>query len=215
MGLFSDLIGGKQVKAPPYAPFGLNTPLGSTSFSGNTGTATLTPELQSIMDRLFGASSGLFDKAETFDTQAAIGKRLDLLRQLSAPVEDRQRTELENRLFRQGRLGSTGGGLDQRALFRSQSDADMARQLAAIESGEGLQQRLFGTALKSLGAGLGIGDFSKDLFRIGGQLGGFAAQANQFNADLEAKRQGKIGDFFSGLISSAASAWNFGAPKPA
>ena len=60
---------------------------------------------------------GAFGALGTFDPQAAAQQRYGAIEELMAPGRQRARQSLESRLFSQGRLGGTGGALEQ--LFSS------------------------------------------------------------------------------------------------
>lgn len=65
-------------------------------------------------------------------------QNLSLLRQQAAPQEDQAYNALQNKLYSQGRLGSTGGGLDITAFAKGLGEADVARQLAAFNTAQGV-----------------------------------------------------------------------------
>lgn len=71
-------------------------------------------------------------------------QQLDIMRQLAAPEEQRARVGLRDNLFAQGRLGTTGGGVQQQALAEAQSNADLQRQLASMNFGQQLRQGALG-----------------------------------------------------------------------
>lgn len=74
----------------------------------------------------------LLSQAGNIDPQ----QQLDLYRQMSAPFEEQQRLNLENRLFAQGRLGASAvdrPGGERRSLFDAQAQADLMRQTQAMD----------------------------------------------------------------------------------
>lgn len=79
--------------------------------------------------------------------------RLSALRQLAQPEEARATQGLESRLFSMGRLGGTGGAVEQEALARAQSAADLQRQLTSQDWASNRAQNRFQTALQAVGAG--------------------------------------------------------------
>lgn len=125
-----------------------------------------------------------------YDQLAA--NQLGLMRQQAAPQEERATNSLMQRLFNQGRLGSTGGGRDIAAFAEGLSNADTQRQLSAQDFARGLyqQDQNLGANLFSGGAGLqqqGLG--------LAGQLGSninsqtlardqYNLGAGQFNSSL-------------------------------
>lgn len=103
--------------------------------------------------------------------QEAAG-RLGILRQLAQPEEQRATNQLTDRLFASGRLGGTGGGIEQEALARAQSAADLQRQLASQDWASTRAQNRFQGALQAVGAGQAR---QAQNFNIGqGSMGGLA-----------------------------------------
>jgi len=84
--------------------------------------------------------------------QEAAG-RLGILRQLAQPEEQRASNQLTDRLFASGRLGGTGGAVEQEAMARAQSAADLQRQLASQDWASTRAQNRFQSALQAVGAG--------------------------------------------------------------
>lgn len=98
--------------------------------------------------RAGGAAGGFYDAlAELgYDPQSVAQSRYDLLTAQARRGEERMFNTLQNRLFAQGRLGSTGGGTAMKALFDSQAQADLGRQLAAQDLGLTTQRQVAGLA---------------------------------------------------------------------
>lgn len=69
------------------------------------------------------------------DVSGIMNNRLDLLRQQAKPGEEQAYNSLENRLFSQGRMGSTGGNSQLQAFAKGLGEADLTRQLAAQDLG--------------------------------------------------------------------------------
>jgi hypothetical protein len=106
--------------------------------------------------------------------------RLGILRQLAAPEEQRASNQLTDRLFASGRLGGTGGGIEQEAMARAQSAADLQRQLASQDWAATRAQNRFQGALQAVNAG---------------QSGAI----NQFNMGQQSL--GSLGDMFRLLLA--------------
>lgn len=100
------------------------------------------------------ASQGL--GAIEFDPSQIVADRLSLLRQQAAPQEEAAGRALEQRLFSQGRLGTTGGSQNIEAFARGLGQADLARQIEAQNLGLTIQQmnQGLGTNLLSQAQGL-------------------------------------------------------------
>jgi hypothetical protein len=119
-----------------------------------------------------GQAQGLLGQAG--NVQGLVDDRLSALRSQAAPQEERQFNSLQNRLFSQGRLGSTGGSRDIEAFARGLGEADLGRQMAAQDLGlrtSGLLQQGAGIA-----GGLGQGLFGQG-FGAAGQFGGMGLNA--------------------------------------
>jgi hypothetical protein len=95
-------------------------------------------------------------------------KQLDLMRQDAQPQEQQQTNDLFQRLYGQGRLDSTGGGMDITAFAKGLGQADTQRQLSAMNFAQGLR-----SSDQQLGANLFNSGNNSYLQGIGqaGQLG--------------------------------------------
>lgn len=111
--------------------------------------------------------------------QDVASSRLGLLREQAAPFEERAANSLQNTLFSQGRLGSTGGGRDIEAFARGLGQADTARQLDAQTMAEGLYGRdqQYAAQQQAMGANLFSGGANNWMQGLGqaGQLGQLGA----------------------------------------
>ena len=115
--------------------------------TGNTGIPGLFGDMQSTLQNM---PSGAFDQFNqqmqgaqgiaNQDLQGLMASRLGLLRQQAAPQEQQQYNSLQNRLFGQGRLGSTGGGNEVQSFARGLGEADLSRQMQAQNLGLQAQQ---------------------------------------------------------------------------
>lgn len=95
----------------------------------------------------------LFMQGQQTINQADYGniarQELDLLRTQAQPFEERAQNRLNQTLFGQGRLGTTGGALQTEAFARGLGQADLDRQLQALGRADTLRQQD-----RSLGMGL-------------------------------------------------------------
>lgn len=138
----------------PDSPFATLMQQLSTAGAANYGATTadplsaLPPEIRNqfmgAMSMNQSAAGGAFGalNALGFDPQAAANNRYQLLNQQAAPGEARARSSLEERLFQQGRLGTSGGGLATEALGNVQSQANLGRQMAGADYAMGQQRQL-------------------------------------------------------------------------
>lgn len=137
---------------------------------------------------LFNQGAQLAGQAP-FDPSQLVNDRLSLLRQQAAPQEESQFNSLQNRLFSQGRLGSTGGSNDIEAFARGLGQADLGRQLSAQNLGLQAQQQSAGILGQQAG-----------LF---GQLGGQTAALGQGLGQQDISRAGLLGNLSQGLFGQA------------
>lgn len=136
--------------------------------------------------------------AQSYDQVAA--DRLGLLREQAEPFETRATDSLMNRLFSQGRMGSTGGGRDIESFARGLAQADTSRQLDSQTFAEQLYGRDLNAALTRQGMGA-------NLFGMGAQGDAAARQAGaqMYGSGMDAMgaAAGMRGD-----ILNAQTAWN-------
>lgn len=181
--------------------------LGSLLGSGNDGLAGLIGAGQQAMSglgpiNLTGADAELLanlkstalDQFNTLGmTPAEIGaQKTSLLDQLAAPKEALARNNLTDNLFATGRLGSTGGQLENQSLLEAQNTAALQRQLAGMEYGRSVQA----DALSRLGSTIGLGEqltqgqFARDLGLAGANaqrtLSRFGIAGSLFDAQNQA-----------------------------
>jgi hypothetical protein len=89
--------------------------------------------------------------------------RLNVLRDQAAPFEQREFNRLQDDLFKTGRIGSSGGGLQTEAFARGLGQADLDRQLAAEDQALRLRTSAMQQTASGL-AGLGEGRAQRGLF---------------------------------------------------
>lgn len=135
---------------------------GLGGLQGNMGTAF------GMGQDFLGQAGGMLGQAG--NVQGLIDDRYAALSAQAAPGEERQYNSLQNKLFSQGRLGSTGGSRDIEAFARGLGEADLSRQMAAQDLGLRTSSTLQQGA--GIAGGLGSGLFNQG-FGAAGQLGGF------------------------------------------
>lgn len=182
-------------------PTPVQSMFGNVAYNPNTG-IQLTPG--QAPGAFGGAPPELINAFNQLNDQGAIsqeaGGRLGLLRQLAQPEEQRATQGLEQRLFSQGRLGGTGGAVQQEALARAQGSADLERQLASQDWARNNALQRFNAATGVIGAGQaqqGI-DFGQAL-----NLGKLAVDAGRPpNADLLAAMAGSKGAGLQAILGA-------------
>ena len=143
--------------------------------SNKTGYLGLSPQLSDIYggalarSEMFGAQG--FDYA-SMDPFAAG----DLFFQQSDPYyqqqQDRTRTELETRLLAQGRLGSTGGALEQEALETGIANQQMQRRESGFTKAQALIDTLLGRERGDIAQAVGLLDVPLQQANVGRGIGG-------------------------------------------
>jgi len=113
--------------------------------------------------------------------------------------QDRTRAELETRLLAQGRLGSTGGALEQEALETSIANQQMQRREAGFTKAQALIDTLLGRERGDIAQAVGLLDIPLQQANvgrgIGGTVGGVAAEGLRSQAASQ------------GLLSQAQGAY--------
>ena len=115
----------------------------------------LSPQEQQFYQNMFGGAGQFFQQAAmpTADRESAIYERM---RALSAPEEELERQNLEQRLAAQGRLGMQtaqfGGAPEQLAMSRAQQQAQQSQKLAAIQQAQAEQAQQAALGQQYLGA---------------------------------------------------------------
>lgn len=113
----------------------------------------------------FGLAAPMMERATTFDPFGAAEEQFQRMESILAPGRERAREAQEARLFAQGRLGSTGGSLEQQALGEAQEQSRRAQLVEALGQAQGIQRQ-------AADIGLGIGGFGLQQQLAGQQRAG-------------------------------------------
>lgn len=204
LSLAGSLLGGREARkgaeaaaeASRFVPTDITTPFGSVEASRGSVSATLPAELQNLYQGLLSSGQQTLAQAET--PEAALG----FLRRTYGPELERQRLSQESRLFNQGLLGTTAGGLQTQALREAQNQA-------LLEGTLGAQQQLQAQGLGLLGSALDVTNLPQSLIGLSGNIGAqqasAGAQAGRFMAQAADARGRSINSIFSGLGQSIGS----------
>lgn len=137
----------------------------------------------------YGQSQGLFNAgvnqlgaASSTDPFQIAQNQYNLSSQLLNPQQQQARTSLENRLFAQGRLGSTGGSEQFQGLLNSQDQARNQLMSQALGQGLAAQGQLFNQGLGTLGASFNQAGIGSGLFGQGANMIGQGATIGQAGA---------------------------------
>lgn len=145
---------------------GDNTPQGGPVNVGNMGGAygqmmtTVGQGMLPLWQDIIGQGAPTFNQ----DRYKADTKNVyQMMEELMAGDRHRARQEQEAKLFAQGRLGSTGGALEQEALESAISDQQIKNMLSAMTQAQGLQSQEYNQWANALGllGSQNMGLFSK------------------------------------------------------
>jgi len=152
-----------------------------------------------MMGNLF--SAGVQNQLAAGDMTGLQNQELATLRAAAQPQQDRMFNQLQNRLFSQGRLGSTGGAQDMEGLFNAFNQADLGFQGEAFNRAATRSGLLSNLGLQQTGQGAGLlgqnlGQFNQNIGSAQGFLGmgsGLENQLfqNQFNTIGQAQTAGQ------------------------
>jgi hypothetical protein len=121
-----------------------------------------------------GLGQSLLGRASALDTGQVAREQFDKQSALLEPGFQRQRTGLENRLFAQGRLGSSGGAGAQRALSEAQGQTLAGVSANALGQGLAAQNQMFNQGQGLIqqgrsGVGSGAGLFNQQIGNLSSQ----------------------------------------------
>ncbi len=169
MSFVSDWFGGGD--EPDYSqmefkPYSISGPTGGVSFQGQSGTVSLSPELQSLYAKYTGAATealpsaeqtafanqvsqygqGLFGQASGMDTKQMTSDYYNKVQDILNPAREMENSTLANTLFSQGRTGIgagvSGGGYinpEQFALFKAREGQNQQIFLGAEDRARQIQ----------------------------------------------------------------------------
>jgi len=114
-----------------------------------TFNAQLSQPQAAMQNQLMGAASGMFGQLQNFNPLSYTQDQYGMLQELLRPQQEKAVSDMESRLFAQGRLGSTGGALQQQAVQDAINQQNLQAAMQAQQSGLQAQQ-----ALSQMGRGL-------------------------------------------------------------
>lgn len=246
MGLVDSLFGGGGASAPEFKAYSTSSGLGDFNVKGDQITTKLSPEYRQIVEQLVGAfggaspsyspetlglgkaatqtGAGFLESLGSYDPFAAAEEQFNRMDAILAKGRERDRTALEEKLLRQGRLGSTGGGISEEALAAAQEDARQKSLIDAFGQAQGVQAQkaqlaqsfgAFGGSiedqqlqrlLQSLGTATSLEAMPSQIGAAGNQLTSARAQYNLGKTELDNANQGAgWGDIVGGVLSGGAT----------
>lgn len=133
----ADEIALESLEQTAFNPYSVQTATGANFGVGPSGSVSMavSPQEQAIQDAALSGAQGMLSQA-TMDTGAREQSVYDRIRALQAEDEQRQALDLENRLFAQGRLGTSSdlyGGATPEMLAMQSANA-RARNEAALQA---------------------------------------------------------------------------------
>jgi len=150
-------------------PYGLMGPTGGITwdYENKMGTATLSPEMMALADRLFGRAEETAGMTgitpEDYYRQFV---EQDLLEQ-----QERERLATESRLLGQGILGATTGANIMEGLFRAQSAEQRAGRADAFTQSQAYADALRQREMADIAAAASIYESPATLFQTGAGVG--------------------------------------------
>ena len=195
-GMFAGQVSG-QLNQQPNAAIGQ---LGQQALGlGQQGLSTQAPSDVEALRQQYGQLAG---QAAGDVLGSTAGREADVYERIRAtqrPEEQRQRLQLEERLFNQGRSGVStnmyGGTPEQLAMAKAQEESQNSASLAAIQQAQSEQRQALGTA-QTLGgmfgqqAGLSSNLQGQSQARAA-QLSQLGLSANQIQSQLQSEGLGR------------------------
>lgn len=191
----------KAADASGFKPYDVSGAFGQATIDTQTGQAgiELTPEMQELQGLYQQQALGFAGQGQTALGEQAGALGQDFLGQINAdpyaaaesqfskmedilnPARQRQREALESRLLRQGRLGSTGGSLQQQSYESAVEESRQKGLFDALSQSQAMQgqQAALGTQLGAFGQAQENVGFEQAQARLGG-LSSIDQQALQY-----------------------------------
>ncbi len=169
----------QYTNATKFVPFSVVSGMGSSMVDPTNKTATLSlnKPYQDLSNNYLSMANGINSNLNAFSSGDPVQAYLDKLRALSAPQNSLDRTNLESRLFSQGLLGSTGGGIQQKALYDSQNQQDLQAQIASMNNAQDYMHSGLVNSGLAAGASTGLINAPMDYLKQGSEMGTAASNA--------------------------------------
>lgn len=187
-----------------FTPFNVRSGLGDVTFEGGQAKYTLAAPYQAAADQMTTLGQGFLSGITAGTPQQLSEQAYGLLRGISSPEEAEARAALENRLFRQGMLGSTGGALRSQAFEQAVGQTQLQQQLQSIGLGQQLTDAQIARARGLFSGAQGMYAPLNEMARTGMGLGVAGAEAGARAGYLG----GKAGEIRASEFAGAAkSLW--------
>jgi len=184
-------------------PWSMQGMFGGASFDeeGRMAYTELSPEMQEQYNAMMERSRGYADQISQFDSGQMQEDFYQEQKALSEPGEQQDRLAMENRLYAQGMLGSSGGEGRMRGLQTAQSMKDLARRAEARSASEAQLDRIRGRQSSDFGAALQIGALPMDYANLGRGIGSGMSGAAQSGAAMRNTAAQNAADTTAGFWS--------------
>ncbi len=168
------------------------------TFGGATQNLATTGFQRALQQQLFGQAGQFANDVGSFDQVR--GDTLNLLRAQAQPFEERAFSNLQDAQFAQGRLGSTGGALQTEAFARGLAQADIGRQVEALNQARATQSQNANLAQLFSGLGTNLAGTESDLLNASlGRFGTAATSAAGLSDQVFNRGSGLFNQFAQGL----------------
>jgi hypothetical protein len=249
MGMLDSLFGGGGGSAPPpeFVPYGTETSMGSVNIGpDNIVRTSLDPRYRAIANQLIGAfggaspsyspetlalgqqatrtGAGFLDSLGSFDPFAAAEEQFNRMEAVLEKSRGRDRTALQEKLLRQGRLGSSGGGIEQEGLESAIEQSRRANLVDAFGQAQNVQRQkaelantfgAFGAGvedtqlqrlLNSLGQGIAVESLPLAFGDLGYKYTGARSShdTNAYASQQQDSGGSMFGSLLGGIVGSAA-----------
>lgn len=185
-------------------PYGLMGPTGGITwdYENKMGTATLSPEMMALADRLLGRAEETAGMTgitpEDYYSQFV---EQDLLEQ-----QEKERLATEARLLNQGILGATTGANIMQGLFRAQSAEQRAGRADAFTQSQAYADALRQREMADIAAAASIYESPTTLFQTGAGVGqGIGGIMASYQPTYTKGSSGLLGGLMSGAASGMGS----------
>lgn len=163
---------------------------------GRTAELTLSPELQTHYDRLFGRAGTTAAQVESMmgDPSAMQQQLYQQQKALFAPQQEQERLDLENRLRAQGMLGATGGQQRMGTLLEAQQKQDLARQVQSMDQAQKMIDLYRAREAGDISGALQFGELPLKYAQLGRGIGSGLSGAAQYGAGLRSNAAMNVAD---------------------
>ena len=190
-------------------PYGLTSPTGAITwdYDAKMGTATLSPEMSALADRLFGRAETQAAATTAYDPQAAATQ---YYQQYVEPELARQQAAdylaLENRLLSQGMLGSTGGAAQMGELQRVQEASRRQGMAESFQQSQNLLDAMRQREMADIAQAAAIYEAPATLFQTGAGVGqGIGGILGAYKPMYQQSTGMQLAQMGSGIVAGMAA----------